>query len=230
MKNVSYSKQPLQQDAVNSSSTHMSNTRAGFDLAKVALPCASIILAASALMGCQSSGEVKMQQQPSAEQAQALNMEAKKTIKPFAEELLGTVKLAVASGGHEKAIDTCQNLAPAITNKHGQGAWQLKRTSTQVRNPNNAADAWEAKVLADFAKRAAAGEPLQTMEYGEQVGEQYRYAKAIGIKKPCLACHGENIKPEVQAMLNKTYPEDAATGYKMGELRGMFSLSKNLQH
>jgi hypothetical protein len=36
-----------------------------------------------------------------------------------------------------------------------------------------------------------------------------------------LACHGENIKPEVQALITKSYPKDLASGFKEGDFRGV---------
>jgi hypothetical protein len=39
-----------------------------------------------------------------------------------------------------------------------------------------------------------------------------------------LACHGpeEALQPEVRAALDQRYPEDRATGYAAGDLRGAF--------
>ena len=44
------------------------------------------------------------------------------------------------------------------------------------------------------------------------------------LKVQCLACHGlkEQISPEVQAQLDRLYPEDQATGFNEGDLRGWF--------
>jgi hypothetical protein len=47
-------------------------------------------------------------------------------------------------------------------------------------------------------------------------------------EKPCLACHGKEIAPKVAARLAELYPEDAATGYSAGEIRGAFTLSRPL--
>ena len=38
----------------------------------------------------------------------------------------------------------------------------------------------------------------------------------------CTACHGEAIAPEVKAALAQSYSEDQATGFKPGQLRGIF--------
>ena len=64
----------------------------------------------------------------------------------------------------------------------------------------------------------------------ETDGHYYRYAKAIRIKPVCLSCHGSDadIKPSVKTVLAKNYPNDVATGYKLGELRGAVSIKQKL--
>jgi hypothetical protein len=51
---------------------------------------------------------------------------------------------------------------------------------------------------------------------------------AIPTKKICLECHGANLAPEVAARLDALYPEDRARGFKIGDIRGAFTLSKSL--
>ena len=48
------------------------------------------------------------------------------------------------------------------------------------------------------------------------------YVEPIHMKGLCMQCHGDRIKPDVKARLRALYPEDRATGFKRGELRGMF--------
>ncbi len=65
----------------------------------------------------------------------------------------------------------------------------------------------------------------------DQQGQRtYRYMKAIPTaEKPCLACHGKALAPQVRARLDALYPEDRATGYEAGEIRGAFTLSRPLE-
>jgi hypothetical protein len=46
--------------------------------------------------------------------------------------------------------------------------------------------------------------------------------KAIPTAPLCLTCHGTAIEPRLQAELTALYPQDLATGYQAGELRGAF--------
>jgi hypothetical protein len=56
------------------------------------------------------------------------------------------------------------------------------------------------------------------------------YFKPILLQPLCLNCHGNeelDISPAVLAMLKKEYPEDKATGFAAGDLRGMWHITFN---
>jgi len=44
----------------------------------------------------------------------------------------------------------------------------------------------------------------------------------IYTKPMCLACHGPKLDPGIAARTRHTYPEVRATGFKDGELQGLF--------
>jgi hypothetical protein len=152
-------------------------------------------------------------------------------VKEFAASLQGELSTAIKSGGAVNAIEVCKTKAPAIaadiSRKHG---WKIARTSLRLRNPKNAPDAWEIKVLNDFEARKAKGEDPAQMEYWElilsQRKKEYRYMKAIAMPadSPCLTCHGDKIDPAVDARLKALYPQDQATGYQQGDIRGAFTI------
>ncbi len=52
----------------------------------------------------------------------------------------------------------------------------------------------------------------------------YSYYKPIYTKRLCLKCHGDmqTLASGVYKQVKKHYPTDKATGYKEGDLRGMF--------
>ena len=50
--------------------------------------------------------------------------------------------------------------------------------------------------------------------------------KAIPAGAVCLTCHGNDIDPELKAQIDAFYPEDRATGFKLGALRGAFTISR----
>ncbi len=57
----------------------------------------------------------------------------------------------------------------------------------------------------------------------------FRYMKAIPTAEPCLTCHGVNVAEPVKAKLAQLYPQDQATGFKAGDIRGAFTISKPLK-
>ena len=163
--------------------------------------------------------------------------EARKITGAFFEELKGELAKALKAGGPVTAINVCKSLAPAITKKHSENSgWNVARTSLKLRNPDNAPDAWETKVLLQFEERRAKGEGADTLAYTEIVEEgdnkYFRFMKGIVMppleELPCLKCHGENIDPDTAAMLDELYPQDKARGYKAGQVRGAFTLKKKL--
>jgi len=49
--------------------------------------------------------------------------------------------------------------------------------------------------------------------------------KAIPMRaEPCLLCHGAP-EPALKAEIDRLYPQDQATGFRPGELRGAFTVS-----
>ena len=163
--------------------------------------------------------------------------ESRAKVKAFAGSLQGELQAAIKAGGPQNAIPVCNAEAPEIARGLSQSPqenveWTVGRTSHKLRNPENAPDEWEAAGLEAFLERAAAGESLKTMERVELVesdgGRTYRYMKAIPIGEVCLTCHGADIDPELMAKIETFYPEDQASGFALGELRGAFTLTKTL--
>lgn len=158
---------------------------------------------------------------------------SKAAIGEFAGKLKGQLEAGMKEGGPVNAIKVCNTVAPAIAKevsaKHGL---TIARTSLKTRNANNAPDAWETKVLNSFAERKAKGEALDTMAFSEVVEsggkKEFRFMKAIPVGEVCLKCHGENIDPAVKAKLGELYPKDQATGYKLGDLRGAFTVKQSM--
>lgn len=162
---------------------------------------------------------------------------SKAVVKEFAAQLKGELGKSMKAGGPLAAIEVCNTRAPAIaealSSKHGM---KVARTSLKTRNSANAPDAWETGVLNKFEERRAAGESPAEMAYFEIVEangkKKFRFMKAIGMpplsEMPCLKCHGENIDSTVTSKLDELYPEDKARDYKVGQIRGAFSLSQSL--
>lgn len=168
-----------------------------------------------------------------AESTAGANDEAKALIQQYASSLKSELVSAIKAGGPSNAVAVCQDKAPAIEASLSETSdWEVGRTSLKTRNPNNAPDAWETRILEQFEALKAAGNPIDGMAYAEVVdtdGEKtYRFMKAIPTQEVCLACHGTDIDPELAKAIDEAYPEDQARGYSAGDIRGAFTLSKPL--
>jgi hypothetical protein len=164
---------------------------------------------------------------------QQLTEDTRGAIKALGSELKTTLKSAMKAEGPVKAISVCSEQAPGLAKKVSEEqSMEVSRTSLKTRNRLNAPDAWELSVLEQFEQRKSEGESVKTLEYSETVqhnGNQvFRYMKAIPTDDVCLMCHGKQIQPEISARINQLYPNDQATGFSKGDIRGAFSVVKVL--
>lgn len=168
-----------------------------------------------------------------AEQPDQEIMESRTAIKQLGGTLKGELQAAMKKGGPTEAIKVCNTVAPAIAEDVSRkNGFEVARTSLKPRNTANAPDAWETRVLQSFEERKAAGEHPGKMEYSEVVEmdgkKTFRYMKAIPTGKVCLNCHGTEVKPEVLTQIKAMYPEDQATGFKEGDIRGAFTIIREM--
>ena len=164
---------------------------------------------------------------------QQLTEETRGAIKALGSELKATLKSSMKNEGPVKAISVCNEQAPLLAQKvSDEKGMEVSRTSLKTRNELNAPDSWELSVLKQFEQRKAEGEPVKTIEYSETTTHNgnrvFRYMKAIPADDVCLMCHGEQIPPDISARINALYPNDQATGFSKGDIRGAFSVVKVL--
>jgi hypothetical protein len=168
-------------------------------------------------------------------QQQVLEQQANQRIVDFSQALKGQLQAAIKQGGLINAVSVCKSVAPAIAAENSKDGWTLTRTSLRVRNSDNTPDEWELSQLQQFELVNASGQqpadkPIVASEFIVNDGNtQFRYMKAIPAQQLCLGCHGSNIEPEVSALLSKTYPDDKAVNFALGDIRGAFSLKKDIK-
>jgi len=153
----------------------------------------------------------------------------------FMEDLKSVLMKNLSEGGPLQAITVCSDTAQALTNSIGEkNNVVLRRVTFKPRNPKDTADTFESKVLSrwhELMNEGSFGKETEYLEIVETEDKSYvRYMKPIFIQGPCLTCHGgENmISSEVKNLLKEKYPDDKATGYKPGDLRGAISIKKKL--
>jgi len=159
--------------------------------------------------------------------------DSRATVGEFMKTLKQELMSGMQAGGPVNAISVCNLSAPAIANTYSAREGRtVSRTSLRTRNPANAPTDWQRAVLESFDERNAAGEKPATLEYHEVVKQdgvrELRYMKAIPTAELCLACHGETVDSTVKNRLAKLYPEDQATGYRAGDIRGAFVVTQTL--
>ncbi len=156
-------------------------------------------------------------------------------VKEFGGSLKAELMAAMQAGGPVAAIGVCNEKAPGIaqTLATRQG-WKIGRTALKVRNPANAPTDWQREVLNRFETAKAQGADVNTLEYAETVatesGSEFRYMNAIPTGQVCLACHGPALAPEVGAKIKALYPDDQATGFHAGDIRGAFVIVQPVQN
>lgn len=187
---------------------------------RVALLAAAVVVAVPGLAGADT---------------EALSADARAIVKGFFTTLKGELQAGMKSGGPVHAVEVCNVKAPAIAADASKiSGWEVGRTSLKLRNPDNAPDPWERKVLEWFETLREEGQDPATMEYAEvrdtANGRVFRYMKAIPQGEVCMVCHGgESVPPEVEAKIAQLYPEDEARGFAQGDIRGAFTLSTYME-
>lgn len=130
--------------------------------------------------------------------------------------LLGELGGALSDGDTAAAIEVCAQRAPSLAAEvsDAQGL-SIGRTSWKLRNPDNAPPSWAADAIAERA-----GTPRVFASDAGDLGVLH----PILVADTCLQCHGpeESLALSVKDTLTELYPEDAATGFAVGDLRGWF--------
>lgn len=160
-----------------------------------------------------------------------LESEARAIVQRFAGTLKPTLLKAVQTDGAASAISVCAQQAPEIAKALSQETgWHVRRVSLKPRNAGSAMpDSFEREILRSFEARLQSGETAASLSDSAVADDRYRYLQAQTVEALCLVCHGTSLAPDVEAALKEYYPEDRATGYQLGEIRGAFSLSRPVE-
>ena len=125
---------------------------------------------------------------------------------------------ALGQGGPEKAIEVCSEEAQRLARVASTARVTVGRTSARLRNPRNAPRAWVKPIMAEY-QRGPGAPPYRTVLLDKGV---VGYVEPIYTARICLTCHGSEPPPSVAERIRAHYPEDRATGFKAGEIRGLF--------
>lgn len=138
--------------------------------------------------------------------------------------LRNTLTKAIGEKGFAGAVEFCTTQALELTNSFTSEGITIKRSSDKLRNPANAPDSIEQRILSAFLQlKKEDGEIKPVLE--KDAAGNHHYFKPIILQAMCLNCHGDKttqIKPDVWNVIQQKYPADAAFDYKEGDLRGLW--------
>jgi hypothetical protein len=143
-------------------------------------------------------------------------------------QLMSVLQEKITSDGAEAAIAYCRLDALPITKDVGQKFPEIKslrRTALRNRNPSNKPDSTDRTVLEEWQEAWTPGTPPKPVIRKVDLkdgSKEIRYYRPVPTMATCLACHGSpaDLSTEVKAALRRDYPEDEATGFAEGDLRG----------
>jgi hypothetical protein len=136
---------------------------------------------------------------------------------PFKKNLMQALQSGLQRGPAE-AISVCRDMAPAIAAGLSVDGVVVGRASHRLRNPDNAAPDWVSPVIESWLAEGAERAPVVVPLPGSRTG----YVEPILTQPLCLTCHGSSLAPDIAERLAADYPDDRATGFEVGDLRGVF--------
>ncbi len=145
------------------------------------------------------------------------------------DQLAGTLqtnlKGKLQAEGAAGALSFCHEQAGPLTETASRETGvSMGRASVKLRNPGNAGPAWVQSWLATHGG-GSAGDAAAVREVVEVDGRRMAHVlRPIVVQPPCLQCHGseDQLAEGVAEQLAAKYPDDQATGYAVGDLRGVF--------
>jgi len=184
------------------------------------------------LVGCSKPGSSPTALQPPPALAAEVQQAAVQRGKAIATETFGllstNLQTALQSGGVSNALPFCSLAASPLTagmaGKHGV---TLRRVTHKPRNPAGRADASELTILNQFSAALTGTNPPPPLVTNFTAGAVTFFAPIVLNNELCLKCHGapgQDISPENVAVIQGLYPQDEATGFKLGDLRGAWRI------
>ena len=122
------------------------------------------------------------------------------------------------------AIGFCTAEAQLITNEVNAQLpdyAKVRRTSLRTRNSINKPDTKDIEVMTKIEESIQDKTATAMMITKVDTKEATCYYKPLVAEAACLKCHGENISPEIQAVIQTYYPDENASHYSLGSFRGV---------
>jgi len=159
---------------------------------------------------------------------EAYLVKGKEISKESFKTLSGKLKEQLQKGGVVSAIPFCNSEALPITKELSEKFnVSIKRTSNKIRNIKNNATARELEVVEKFITLKRNNKELAPIVEVGKNDKVHFYAPII-LKSNCLVCHGtvrHELTKKNDSIIKLLYPNDKATNYKEGNVRGIWSIT-----
>lgn len=146
-----------------------------------------------------------------------------------AKVLQKTLKYAMKKNGVKSALNVCNLSAMELTKSlENEYKVEINRKSHRNRNTLNKASMIEDSVINDYIRIINAKKELKPKIIRNNNDVTYYFPILTG--NACLQCHGKPMKDidkENFRYIKSIYPNDLATGFKNGDLRGIWSVKFN---
>ena len=180
------------------------------------------------LDACQAGSDTKKSEiHDNAELSEAFSNRGAEIVSGTFQTLSGNLKEAIGRGGVPEAISYCNlNASPLVDSLSQLHNVVIKRTSHKLRNPKNLATEAEANLIDLYQKNIE--QKIAPQAQVEVSDHEVHYYAPIILMEACLKCHGNkgtDISDSDYEVIASHYPQDQAVGFKVGELRGIWSLT-----
>ncbi|MGE3966396.1 MAG: DUF3365 domain-containing protein [Planctomycetota bacterium] len=149
---------------------------------------------------------------------------AREVAMAFGKALLGELTAAIEAQGPVAAIAVCNERAPGLAAAAATSEFRVRRIGTRVRNrATNTPTESERAILTKMESMEP--DTLRSAALEESPnGVPAVYVPILVASPMCLMCHGDQatLAADVRAKLASLYPDDEATDYAVGDLRGAF--------
>ncbi|MBL9134529.1 MAG: DUF3365 domain-containing protein [Verrucomicrobiales bacterium] len=196
----------------------------------------SLVLAGSLLLGCDvssppptSAATVAAPVAPSPAPSTDPRETGKQIVAQAFSVLSSNLMTAIGRSGPSNALEFCSvNVAPIVATVANARGAEIRRASHKARNPANQASAAELEWIRNYQSQLAVTTNLVPLVVTNAAGRAEFVAPIILGNPLCLQCHGQpgsDIHPATLAVIDRLYPSDAARGFKLGDLRGLWRVT-----
>ncbi|MCF6360113.1 MAG: DUF3365 domain-containing protein [Cyclobacteriaceae bacterium] len=164
------------------------------------------------------------------EQIEKYTSQGNKIAQASFKKLSNQLQAAIKAGGVENAVGFCNVAALPLTDSLSTKYNAIiKRTSLKLRNSKNGPDSLEKKMLDMYLIMSRMRNPIMIPKILEKNKDKIQfYAPIMIANETCLKCHGiieQTMLKDDYDIIKRFYPNDKAIDYKLGQFRGMWSIT-----